>query len=294
MSIIRKNTLVVDLSVLPARPEAGKVHQFLVNEIKLQLSDVKSIQLHNTRKCVFLEMVNNETALRYEKAHNIKRVFVWNNKEFKIHVYVDSEAVTVRVHDLPPSVPYKTVGDFMAKFGEVISIQSERWRQYFPGIPNGVRVLQMRLRGSIPSHINIENEVCFVKHKNQQRTCKWCSRAVHPKQKCLEVTAAENEKTATTSTTPQSPTETMFCDADFPPISSDGLVEIINSLDDPDTHNNEASTESTPIVLPTDAKQPTIRVDDDDDNGSDSSSPYELGDSTSKRRLPARPAQERE
>lgn len=79
----------------------------------LNLADVKS-------------MVNNGTAQRYEKAHNIKRVFICNEKRFKIPVYVDSEAVTARVHDLPPSTLHASISEFMTQFGYVILIHSER------------------------------------------------------------------------------------------------------------------------------------------------------------------------
>lgn len=99
MSGFRKNTLVVDFSVLPSRPEVGKVQQFLEHEIKLNLSDVKGVQFHNTRKCVYIEMVDSNTAQRYVNAHNIKRLFACKGKLFKIPMFVDSETVSVRVHE---------------------------------------------------------------------------------------------------------------------------------------------------------------------------------------------------
>lgn len=310
MSIVRKNTLVIDLSVLPARPDAGQVHQFLENEIKLQLSDVRSIQLHNSRKCVYIEMVDHDTAVRYQKAHNIRRIFVFNNKRFKIPVYVDSEAVTVRIHDLPSSVLHATVAAFMTRFGEVISIQNERWRQFFPGIPNGVRLLQMRLKGSIPSYITIENEICFVEHKNQLKTCKWCSRAVHPKQKCQEIAAAEKANTTTEhetaqaskSTNPSAQTEKIFSDSDFPPMSSKPCSSNKHITE---TRNNEASdktqAESRSVSVPTETIQSrddeSYDDDDDDDDGGSggggsSSSPYEADDTTTKRRMLTRSMKE--
>ncbi|KXJ81090.1 hypothetical protein RP20_CCG021701 [Aedes albopictus] len=297
MASIRRNTLVVDFSVLPSRPDVEKVHQFLERDIELQLSDVKSLQLHNTRKCVFIEMVNNDTALRYQNKHNIKRVFVHNKKEFKIPVYVDSEAVSVRVHDLPPSVHHTTVANFMAQFGEVASIQSERWKHYFPGVPNGIRVLQMRIKKPIPSYVTINGEVCFVEHQNQIRTCKWCSRAVHPKQKCLEVAATANKNTAIGTA---SSIETPFSDADFPPINS---IQTTNNTQatkqrrtKADDDDDEALVQSGPVVaLHTDQQIITIDDNDNDDDcdGNSSSSPYETNDSTNKRRMSTKRTKEK-
>ena len=69
-------------------------------------------------------MKGNDIAQRYEKANNVQRSFICNDKPYKIPVYVDSEADIVRVCDLPPSMPHVTVGNFMMRFGDVISIQN--------------------------------------------------------------------------------------------------------------------------------------------------------------------------
>lgn len=126
MSGARKNTLVVDFSVLPARPEIGKVQCFLENEIKLQYADIKNIQLHHVRHCVFIEMKSHDIAARYHAEHNCKRTMLCGDATFRIPVYVDCEAVTVRVHDLPPAMSHVTIADHMLKYGEVISIRNEK------------------------------------------------------------------------------------------------------------------------------------------------------------------------
>lgn len=144
MNTDRPNTVVVDFSVLPARPDLTKVHKFIMEDLKLQLSDVKQIQFHSIRKCVFIQMASFEAACQYENQHNLKHYFWCEDKKFAIHVYVDSELATVRVHDLPPTVSNITVHTFMQQFVTVTSIIKERWKHYFPGVFNGVRVLQIR------------------------------------------------------------------------------------------------------------------------------------------------------
>lgn len=295
MSGVRKNTLVIDFSVVPVRPEVRKVEHFLEHEIKLNLSDVKSIQLHNTRNCVYIEMVDNSTALRYEKAHNIKRVVVWKDKQFKIPVYVDSEAVTVRVHDLPPSVPHATVGDFMMKYGEVFSIQSERWKHYFAGIPNGVRVLQMRIKHPIPSYLTIANEVCYVEHPNQIRTCRRCSKPAHPKQRCMEVSLSGHE-TVTAAPVIASVTEPIFNQTDFPPISSEQSTPSSPDASDPFAKilaKGKLALTELDNKAPEEQQSSSEGDDDDDDGNGSSSSPCENNDGTNKRRLSTKRGKEK-
>lgn len=182
MSSARKNTLVI--SVLPIRPEIAKVRDFLENEIKLQYSDIRSIQLHHNRNCVFIEMISHEIAVRYQKEHNWRRVMLCGDVKFRIPIFVDCDAVTIRVHDLPPSMSHVTIADHMLKYGEVISIRNEKWKHYFPGIANGVRVLRMNLLRHIPSFITIETHETMVSYIDQPKSCRHCGQPSHPGGKC--------------------------------------------------------------------------------------------------------------
>lgn len=247
-------------------------------------------------------MKDNDTALRYEKLNNLKRSFVCKDKPFKIPVYVDSGAVTVRVCDLPPSMPHTTVGDYMLRFGDVLSIQNERWKNYFGGVFNGVRVLQMRLKQSIPSFVTIENHVATVLHPNQSKTCRYCSRAVHPNQKCLDVAASENNSKPTADATPLSSNESSFNEADFPPMqkvqhqttsSHDTLGEIVTRAKRALTEN-ETKAKTVPTNQTT--QQSTNDTDDDDNddaNDDSSSSPSECNDGNNKRRLSTKRGKEK-
>lgn len=220
MGILRRNTLIVDLSVLPKRPDAAEVEKFLEEEIHLQLSDTKNIQLHNVRNCVYIEMVDAETAQRYQNNHHNRRTVLCDGKEYKIPVYVEKESVTVRIHDLPPQMPHTTVLAFVEQYGTPISITRERWRRYFPGVYNGVRILQMKLDRPIPSFVTIEGETTLVTYPNQPRTCRLCGLAVHPKQKCRKQNTNNNNTPA--STEPEDgPSKTRSTNAITRPSSSD-------------------------------------------------------------------------
>lgn len=263
MCSARKNTLVIDFSVLPTRPDVAKVQHFLENELKLNYADVISIQLHHLRNCVLLEMKSYDIASRYQSQHNWKRKMLCAGAEFLVPVYVDCAAVTVRLHNLPPSMSHSTIRDYMLKFGEVITIRNETWKHYFPGIPNGVRVLRMNLLRDIPSFITIGIEDTMVSYENQPKSCRYCGQPTHPGKRCLQSSTQIPNKS---SSVPSNSTDGLFNPEDFPPI------------------NNDQPTSSLPVasVVIKEKQQNDDEWTDIDDNTSSSSTDY--NGATNKRR----------
>lgn len=187
MATVRKNTLIVDFSVLPMRPEVAKVQKFLCENMKLQLKDVKTIQLQHIRHCVLIEMASANLAKQYQNEHNCQHVIYHEGRGVKIPVYVDDDAITVRILDLSPDIPHTVVKQHMEeRYGVVLSIGRERWKNYFPGIPNGVRVLRMHLTKPIPSYIEIEGQLTSISYQNQIKSCRYCQKPADPQQKCSE------------------------------------------------------------------------------------------------------------
>ncbi|XP_062704778.1 uncharacterized protein LOC134287093 [Aedes albopictus] len=166
MAQFRKNTLVVDFGVLPNRPALEKVEEFLKHYIKLDMADVRSIQIHNIKNCLFIEMNDPGVAPRLQKLHHLRHCFVLEGVKYYIPVYVDGPTTTVRIHDLPPQMCNDTIADHLQQYGRVISIYNELWKNFFSGVPNGVRVVRMRLDKPIPSHIVVNNHSTYVSYPN--------------------------------------------------------------------------------------------------------------------------------
>lgn len=289
MSIERKNTLVVDFGILPVRPDVPKIHQFLEKEIQLQLSEVQNIQLNSIRNCVFIEVKDSETAARYQKHHNNRHVIYHEDKGFKIPVYVESEAVPVRVLDLPPAMKHTTVIDFLTQYGEVKSVTRERWKNFFPGIYNGVRVLHMKLKQQIPSFVTILGHLTGISYPGQQKSCRWCERAAHPGQKCN--TSISKNQTPSTSTTaqtfpPSSEKECLLNPDHFPPLN-----QTIPKSSSPE--QNELTT--VPTTRDDNQQKTTTEKHENanDDNDGDDSTSSDGIDTSNKRRRSARLANER-
>lgn len=195
MDTIRKNTVVVDFSVLPTRPNAAEVHKFLVHQIQLDIATVKNLQLHNIRHQALIELHHLETAEGLATAHNLKHSVQVGNKKFLIPVFLEDTAINVRVHDLPPDMPNKDVADHMKQYGLVKSVVREVWKKYFPGTPNGVRVVRIELQKHIPSYIQIHDQMSLVSYRNQPTTCRSCSQRTHPNMKCSEAAGTAQQHT---------------------------------------------------------------------------------------------------
>ncbi|XP_062704903.1 uncharacterized protein LOC134287254 [Aedes albopictus] len=164
MSTHRKNTLVVDFSVLPRRPVLDQIEEFLKDDLKLDLTDVKNIQIHNIKNCVYIEMNDAGVAPRLQKQHHLKHYYIHEGKTYYIPVYVDGPTTTVKIHDLSPQMSNDIIVRHMQQYGKVISIENDVWKNFFPGIPNGVRVVRMRLEKTLPSRIVINGESTYVTH----------------------------------------------------------------------------------------------------------------------------------
>lgn len=189
MGAERVNTLVVDFSVLPKRPDASAVQKFMYGELKLDLADALNIQFHNVKHCVYVEMVDAATAKRYFTAHHLQHTMQCDKKAYKIPVFVEDEAINVRIHDLPPRTPTTVIVESMRPYGTILSISREMWKNYFPGFYNGVRVVRMRLNQPIPSYLSIDGDTTLITYRNQTKTCRFCAQKAHPRQKCGSTTS---------------------------------------------------------------------------------------------------------
>ncbi|XP_062712196.1 uncharacterized protein LOC134289762 [Aedes albopictus] len=167
MASHRRNTLVVDFGVLPKRPGLQQVEKFLKEFVKVDMADVRNIQLHNIKNCLFIEMNDAGVAPRLQKQHHLQHYFTLEGIRYYVPVYVDGPTTTVRIHDLPPQMDNDVISDHMQQYGQVISIKNEVWKNYFSGIPNGVRIVRMRMDKPIPSHIVVNNHSTYVSCANK-------------------------------------------------------------------------------------------------------------------------------
>lgn len=186
----RKNSMIIDFSVVPTRPAISEIHKFVFESLKITMASIKSIQLSTTKSYVYLEMESSALAEQLVAENNRKFSIKIDGGEYAIPMFIADGAVEVKVCDLPPHMPNSIIAKHLAAYGEVMSIKDDVWREYFPGLPNGNRTVRMRIQKAIPSYLSIETETAYIRYKNQVPTCRYCSRNLHVGTKCSDVRKA--------------------------------------------------------------------------------------------------------
>lgn len=223
MSARRETTLVVDFSVLSERPKLDIVQRFVEKGLGLGLTDYTSIQLHNIRHCVLIEMMDPASAIKTAQDHHLKHAIRLNpTKKIAIPVYVDDNTVDVRVHDLPPDMPNNKIAEAMLQYGEVLTIRDEVWKNFFSGVPNGVRVLKMKLSKPVPSFVTICDQGSLATHPGQILTCRRCGLKRHLAKTCSE--AAKKNTTTNKKKEPQQQIQPAPCGLPILPIVVESQV----------------------------------------------------------------------
>ncbi|XP_058451806.1 uncharacterized protein LOC131430674 [Malaya genurostris] len=126
---------------------------------------------------------------------------------------MDDSAFELRVHDLHSSVTDSYIRKTMSQYGEILSIEKERWKNFFPGILNGVRVLRIHFKKPIPSYVIFGQDTriprkSLVTYDNQMATCQYCQKAVHygkPWDKLDKETTTPKDNSASVKPTPSNP-----------------------------------------------------------------------------------------
>ncbi|EDS28418.1 conserved hypothetical protein [Culex quinquefasciatus] len=117
----------------------------------------------------------------------------------KIPIYLDNNATEVRVLDLPLGISNDDVVKVMSKYGEILTITNDRWINFFPGIPNGVRTLRMLLKQPTPKSITVNNAAATVTIIGKKSLCKLKAK----NKKCADSTKKVNQKSSTPPIDPE-------------------------------------------------------------------------------------------
>lgn len=182
----RQLCVVIDFSVMPAKPKPARVDEFIEKDVKLDWSKVRGLQLNNVTSYVYIKMDSKESAEELAEQHNLAHAMDYKGITYHIPFFIADGGTDVKLHDLPFDMSNHLIAEQMTQFGEVMSVKDDYWRNLFRKVPNGVRIVRMRISKPIPSYLSICGEMTLVTHKNQIPTCRHCNRRVHYTMKCSE------------------------------------------------------------------------------------------------------------
>jgi hypothetical protein len=86
----------------------------------------------------------------------------------------------IRIANLPPEVPERTIRVALAPYGEIMSINDETWsKKYRYTVTNGIKVVMMKLSQHLPSHMTIAGNRILASYEGKPTTCYGCGRTGH-------------------------------------------------------------------------------------------------------------------
>lgn len=184
MDDYRKDSLYLDFSGMPVRPKLDTVYELISKKINLDMTKVNCIQPSMTKARVIIELKAQSYVEELVAEHSSKHTVEHNNKHYAIPLVPYDNTVEVRVSDLPSYVSTETVIKHLASYGEVVSTRDEVWKNFWPGLSTGVRLVRMRIQKPIPSFIPMTTHTAYISHRNQIRTCRYCVRPLHIGRTC--------------------------------------------------------------------------------------------------------------
>jgi hypothetical protein len=88
--------------------------------------------------------------------------------------------IRVRLANIPPEIPDRTIQKVLEKYGEVKGIQAETWsRTYRYPAENGIRAATVALVAHIASDLMVAGHRSLVSYDCQPPTCYGCNEAGH-------------------------------------------------------------------------------------------------------------------
>jgi hypothetical protein len=91
----------------------------------------------------------------------------------------------IRIARLPPEVTENMIRDSLTKYGEVKNIRDEIWTSaYRYKLYNGIRIVDMKLKKHLPSHMAIAGNDAIISYDVQPPTCYRCNETGHQQQDC--------------------------------------------------------------------------------------------------------------
>lgn len=190
MSSSVDRTFVINFRVVPTKVKYSDISSFITTKLGFDLTQIKHLQVSNGR--VFVGTDSPQLAQDVVQEHNLKHQVEYEGKLYTIPLSMEDGSVEVRIHDLRPRISNRQVAQRLAEYGEILSIRDEIWKDFFPGVPNGIRVLRMQLKKPIPSYVTVDSDMSLVTYKGQPATCKHCHRNVHYTQTCSEYAKSLN------------------------------------------------------------------------------------------------------
>ena len=191
----RKHTVVCIFEQNSPRISAFEIHEWIYEQLHISEESLNMIQIDGIRRHVYLKFVNElyvTELLRMSKGRMEYRHLTGEISAVRLEP-AGMGTRRIRIANLPPETAEDTLRTALAPYGDIVSIQEEVWsRTYRYKVANGIKVVMMKVRKHLPSHMAIAGHRVLVSYEGQPSTCYACGDTGHIHQACPNRRRAEN------------------------------------------------------------------------------------------------------
>jgi hypothetical protein len=146
------------------------------------------IQIDGTKRHVYLKFINDTYVQNILQTTN--GIAEYKHVTGEIYtVYLEPARVSIRrvkIVNVPPETPERTIRTTLAAYGTIIKIQDEYWsKAYRFKVPNGIKGVVMKISKHLPSKMQIAGHIVLITYEGQPSTCYGCGQTGHVYQTCL-------------------------------------------------------------------------------------------------------------
>ena len=154
----RKNTVCVDLSGLPRKPNVHDLHELVYNAFEIFEDEIQSLEVCNYKKKLYMKATSLQIAERIVRNCNGEIPFTYEEIRYILPVYIESPIeLVITAFTIPLEVPDAFLVKNLAQFGEITKIvklthkANLRFKVY-----SGRRLLYFKsVKKNIPSYVKL-------------------------------------------------------------------------------------------------------------------------------------------
>ena len=183
----RCNTVDCCFDPRSPRINAFQVHEWIYDRLQLPEENIRAIQIDGFKRSVYIKFSNEDSMYDLLWATDGLMDSKHDNGEISkvANEIAGMEHIKVRIANLPPETKEHDIRNNLSKYGEVKVIMDEMWApRYRNKVSNCMKVVDMRIKQHLPSHLLIAGNDALLSYDGQSPTCCRCNAVGHNGQDC--------------------------------------------------------------------------------------------------------------